>query len=138
MSDKKYAGAVDVLKRAAAKLRTEAEVAGTNEWCPDYMWAGIRHLMRNCDLEVECDKHPEDFSGSSKCGGPDMYAGRYVALMYPPVALALATTMEKVAWMGGLDSDFLARVGHDELIACAYAVLREEPAAEESKDGEAG
>jgi hypothetical protein len=113
---------VDLLKRAAAALREQAGAAlhDDDPWCPEALYWGIRHLKRNVDLDLDCPAHP-----ASSCPGPDMYGGRYVALMHPPVAVALAATMEKVAWMGALDPDLLHRVGCDELIATARAVLRE-------------
>lgn len=55
-------------------------------------------------------------------GGP---VGQLVALLSPTVVLALADTMDKIAWMGRLDKDLLSRVGCDELFATARAVLRE-------------
>jgi len=110
----------ELLQRAAAALREHAEKAQKERpWCPEYTWSAVRHVQRN--VEIDCATHDD----RGDCWSFDMYDGRYVALMHPPVALALAACMEQVAWMGEMDADLLARVGVPELIDVARATLRE-------------
>lgn len=86
---------VDLLRRAAKTLREHAEKAQhEHPWCPDYTWTAVRHVQRNCDLEVDCATHGDD---RTDCWSFNMYDGRYVALMHPPVALALAQWLDITA-----------------------------------------
>ena len=111
---------VNLLVRAAMKLRGHAEKAqNKHPWCPGYTWSAVRHVQRNCGDNFECGMHGAD--PNDECWSFDMYDGRYVALMHPPVALALAEWLEAAAhdaWdMGsGVAAEAVAR-----------AILREEP-----------
>ena len=58
-------------------------------------------------------------------GGGDV--GDFCFLMTPQVGLALAACMDKVARMGGFDPGDQRRVGHDDLVEVARAILRERP-----------
>lgn len=126
---------VDLLQRAAAALREHAGAATPGPWeHVDYQGAVDPAYVTymGCGSVVTMN---EDLVGgdiAAPSGDPYPRSGyapkedmAYVALMHPPVALALAATMEQIAWMGHLDPDLLARVGCDELIATARAVLRE-------------
>lgn len=105
----------DLLRRAAQKLRHTAGAAQIGPWvadsweiyvgAPGGTWVGET---------LDSDDH-----GQSEANGA------YIALMGPPVALALADCMDRAAWMGGLDPDLLHRVVMPELITVARAVLRE-------------
>lgn len=112
---------VDLLRRAAETLRAHAEEAQHRQpWCSDYTWSAVRHVQRNCDF-VECDTHGTD--PEAACGQFDMYDGRYVALMHPPVALALAELLEDIAAYKELNP---AIPGPTEVVlSVARAVLRE-------------
>lgn len=112
----------DMLRRAAEMLREHAEKAQNQRpWCPDYTWSAVRHVQRNCDF-IGCGKHGVDKDG--ECWSFDMYDGRYVALMHPPVALALADWLDYEARDAELDLGSLA--GRDLAFAVARAILREE------------
>lgn len=93
---------VATLELAATLLRREAKRAqdfdGSNMWCPRYMYSGIRHLQRNCD--VYCDEPGHDYGidvDDVDCFQPSRYAGTYIAAMSPPVGLAIADFLENVA-----------------------------------------
>jgi hypothetical protein len=118
----------DLLRRAANVLREHAETAQNKQpWCPEYTWSAVRHVQRNCDF-LECGYHGADHD--AQCHSFDMYDGRYVAMMHPPVALALADWLEANAeWMtdnypspgGRTQLDGL----DDAAVAVARAILRE-------------
>lgn len=116
--DKARLAAVDILERAAKLLREYAEAQLTSgDWVAAYHKETDEHWV-----------HGLHGATVALCGEDHTTAeadARYIALMHGPVALALAVSMERVAWLGRLDPDLLARVGHDELVAVARAVLRE-------------
>ena len=101
----------ELLRRAAETLRSSAGMASEGPWQigPD---ADGDITLLGPNLGDPDEHNPDD-----SC---------YVALVHPPVALALANCMDQVAWMGELDHDLLNRVGMPELIAVARAILREE------------
>ena len=106
----------DLLRRAAALLRSFPAVSHPERWCPNYIHGAIRHIERNVEEEAFnlCEDHPDG------CGHFDRYDGKYVATMDPPVALALAD------W---LDAEAPATpVGADDwpAVAVARAILRED------------
>ncbi len=109
---------IDLPRRAASKLRelaTPIQPSDLGEsWCPEYAHAAIRHVERNVDLDIDpCPDHGDNHGMFSR------YAGRYVALMHPPVALALADWLDEAAKnRRGLANDARA-------LAVARAVLRE-------------
>lgn len=112
----------DLLKRAAGVLREMAGKAQSREpWCAEYTWSAVRHVQRNC--EIECGLHGDVDDG--QCSSFDMYDGRYVALMHPPVALALADLLEEAAFVaegnGLVDDD---RYKAEAVLA--RAILRQE------------
>jgi hypothetical protein len=107
----------DLLRRAAAKLREHATpiqpCVPAGSWCPEYAHAAIRHVERNVELDLDpCPDHGDVHGTFSR------YAGRYVALMHPPVALALADLLE-------LAADRSTLVPADAFEGVARAVLRE-------------
>lgn len=109
---------VELLERAAAKLRELAEPTQRKyEWCPDYTWAAVRHVERNCD--VECEAHGDD----QECWSFGRYDGKYVALMHPSVALALADWLEAEAATIGIPEPSVAVQW--AAAAVARAILRE-------------
>jgi hypothetical protein len=57
--------------------------------------------------------------------GQAVVDAEYIALMHPPVGLALAAAFERFAWMIGLDPDLGYRVGCDEMFTLAREILRE-------------
>lgn len=89
---------VATLELAATFLRREARSAqgfgGSNMWCPRYMYSGIRHLRRDCD--VYCDEPGHD-GDVFACFRPARSAGTYIAAMSPPVGLAIADFLQDVA-----------------------------------------
>lgn len=107
---------VDLLRRAAAKLRDIAYSCEPGTWSLDepgkgHAWInlpGYRHAWGMHGFVDEC---------------------RYVALMHPPVALALAEVLE--GWAGAADATekHLGYLPEDYLtseFALARAILREE------------
>lgn len=56
---------------------------------------------------------------------PEENNARYIAA-FRAVAAPLAALFERIAWMGGLDADLLSRVGVDEALAVARALLGED------------
>jgi hypothetical protein len=124
--------AAELLRRAAQTLRERAEGAQhTTAWCPDYAHVAIRHVQRNCDLDV--DFHCTVHGDRRGCGMFGMYDGAYIALMHPPVALALADWLEATAESveandayDGFDLHMIDDTYHGALTT-ARAVLREGP-----------
>lgn len=112
----------ETLRRAAKVLREHAEKANDGEaWCANLLHGAIRHVFRNVDSESYlpngCDEHGSD------CGRPSMYDGRYIALMHPPVALALADLFDAhVPLFEGLDP-----APDHEVFTLTRAILREQP-----------
>ena len=111
----------ELLRRAAETLRTSAEKADHSQpWCADVAYGAIRHVRRNVDRE----SYAEPCEHEGECGLFGMYDGPYVALMHPPVALALADHLEAIAPLfDGLADDGVDD-GH-EAIRLARAILRE-------------
>jgi hypothetical protein len=110
----------ELLRRAAAKLRERAEPikpASTAEsWCFEYAHFAIRHVERNVDLDLDpCPDHGHDHGMFGR------YSGQYIALMHPPVALALADLLDAhVPLFEGLDP-----APDHEVFTLARAILRE-------------
>jgi hypothetical protein len=121
----------ELLRHAATVLREHAGGAQNKRpWCPDYTWAAVRHVQRNCGDDFECGMHGAD--PDAECWSFDMYDGRYVALMHPPVALALAALLDAAAPAWAIDGSEPPRNPKDravmyELVALARAILREDP-----------
>lgn len=112
----------DILRRAAKTLRDHAEATQHAEpWCPEYLHYAVRHVQRNVDLDLDCKDHGTD------CGQPDRYDGRYVALMHPPVALALADWLTAEAEMHDWFESQGTSVSADfvQSLITARAILRE-------------
>jgi len=119
---------VDLLRRAAQFLRTRAEATAPGPWIvvdpnegteygPFFMVVNDAFLNPRDDDEVALEL--ELHTGAQ----PDAY---YVEAMHPPVAIALASVFDRFAWLGARDPDLLHRVGCDEVIAVARAILRKE------------
>lgn len=64
--------------------KTPSFEGGDADWCPDWLYSGIRHLVRNCD--IECSKH--DVEPGGDCGWPHRYAGAHIAHWDPKHVLA--------------------------------------------------
>jgi hypothetical protein len=104
----------ELLRRAAEVVRHRALVAQHERpWCPVYTRAAVRHVERNVDLDLDCNEHPDG------CGRFDMYDGEYVAMIHPPVALALA------AWLDDVADSTPANADDWESVIVARAILRE-------------
>ncbi len=104
----------ELLRRAAEELRYRASAAQHQRpWCPTYTHIAVRHVERNVDLDIEHDEHPD---GCDRFG---MYDGEYVAMMHPPVALALA------AWLEDVADETPANADDWESVIVARAILRE-------------
>lgn len=115
----------ELLRRAAKLLREHAlpikPASIAESWCFEYAHYAIRHVERNVDLDIDpCPDHGHDHGMFGR------YSGRYIALMHPPVALALADLLdecaESVEQEGGIVQDSTT-VG---CVDVARAVLREE------------
>ncbi len=122
--------AAELLRAAAVLLRERAEAATTGPWerAADSDTAAGRHYRDN--TIGNWDGRPFVEAGQVTCdmGDGDQAAAdaRYVALMHPPVALALADLL----WIGANDAETYvtqeaaAEVYQLELVV-ARAVLRE-------------
>jgi hypothetical protein len=107
---------VDLLRRAAKMLRS-----------------GVAALPVPVQAAWEADgaeiyAGPErSWVAESLTEAPDegIWVSAYIVTMQPSVALALASVFDRFAWLGRLDLDLHRRVGCDEVIALARAVLRE-------------
>lgn len=68
---------------------------GKPAWCEKWMYTGIRHLIRNCDID-HCDDHEKTEKG---CERPDIYDGPQIAAMYnilPDLLAIVAAAVEFV------------------------------------------
>jgi hypothetical protein len=117
----------DLLRRAADKLRKAVDGRTAGEWFPvitdseSSTGVGIcqDHAPSGVDPGWVCDE----------CHVVETYSealADYIALMHPPVGLALADAMDAVARVVRYNEHSVARVGYGELIAAARAVLRED------------
>jgi hypothetical protein len=107
----------ETLRRAAKVLRELAEpirpASPSEDWCFEYAHFAIRHVERNVDLDINpCPDHGHDHGMFGR------YSGRYIALMHPPVALALADWLDWVA-------DGIPGTATTKAVAVARAILRE-------------
>jgi len=80
------------LRAAAASIRKLATEANPGPWCTSYAYAAIRHVQRNCDIDVECDRHAD----RDDCLSFGMYDGPYVAMWHPGVAELVAAVLDNV------------------------------------------
>ena len=62
----------------------------------------------------------------------DPYEGKHMALWDPPMAEMVAKLFDRWAWMVRLDDDLIHRIGGDETLALARAVLGEQEETERS------
>lgn len=109
-----------MLRRAAAELRKRAEWFGsTPPWKVEPAEGGYPQRI----VDDGAILYAETFDGT--LGAGEAGSAEYIALVHPPVALALAAAMEAVAKALRFGREFEARVGYGELIAVARAVLRE-------------
>src|SRR5262245_30580428 len=101
----------ELLRRAATRLREHAQAATPGPW--DNLDDGDRlvHLDDNDGFEHVID---EPISNAANAA--------YVALMHPPVALALADLLDEIADFNGAGP---GRSAGPTLLALARAVLRE-------------
>lgn len=106
---------VDLLYRAAEALRKAAAAATPGPWVN--LDGGDRLVRETSDGPTEyVVDEPMSHAGNAD----------YIALLHPPVALALAETMERVYLAMQLDPRIAGRVGYPQLVEVAAAVLREE------------
>jgi hypothetical protein len=71
---------------------------GDDRWCESWLSQGIRHLVRNCD--IECFVHEDD---GEACGRPHRYAGSFIALWDPAFVLSWCDSMRRVIELTRLD-----------------------------------
>ena len=107
------------LRLAATLLREHAQAATGGRW--HHMCMGSEGCAVINDGHLRERKHVA-FSGRKEWKA-DHADAQYIARMPPPVALAVADLLDKIAWMGELDAEMLARVGCDKAIAIARAYL---------------
>lgn len=122
--------APEVLRRAAKVLRESADGATLGPW------------QRAVDSEIAAGQYPHNSLGNwsgayarcvSHCGTGDGDEAdrdaRYIVLMHPPVALALAGWLEHFAGMltAGGGEEWLIRDDIEDAKAVARAILREQP-----------
>lgn len=121
---------VELLRRAAKALREHAAKAQADEWFAAGPW------MDDCPLEL-AEQLPLGFVAAGvECVPvvlappfgelPSRASLDYIALMHPPVALALADLLDTAAFVaeghGLVDDD-----RYKDENALAHAILREEP-----------
>ena len=117
----------ETMRRAAKLMRERAEAATPGPW--ECAGAGdITHGLqvveggiRRADWVASVDTGDGDLAAA----GTDESNALHIASWHPLVALAVADSLDKIAWMGELDPDMLSRVGCDEAIAIARAYLGE-------------
>jgi hypothetical protein len=113
----------DLLRRAAAELRTRAEAATPGPWAVDRdrigMWFTL-NSRANFEYSHQAqivDVHTPDESW------PDF---NYMAMMHPPVALALAETLDQAAEAWAIDGAEPVRNPRDRsMVFLAAALARE-------------
>jgi len=120
----------DILTAAAAELRAADTAASPVPWNPlsldgrTTIWCGPRengYLVGSVLYSDECDD----------CAPPSPADLNLICLLRP-LAASLADLFDKLAWLVRLDAEFAGRVGVEEAIAVARAVLygAEDPAQE--------
>lgn len=67
-------GEDEAVAREAAD--SESFEGGNASWCPGWLGTGIRHLVRNVDVECYEPGHEDD---PALCGRPARYAGTHIA-----------------------------------------------------------
>jgi hypothetical protein len=118
----------ELLRRAAKVLREHTDRL-PEPW-RSQPWRVVQTDTENMDGLAACtNAHTDDPYGAFDCCWSSEPVGHasvasLAALMHPPVALALASAFDRFAWMGQRDPDLLRRVGCDEVIAAARAILR--------------
>lgn len=113
------ANPVAELREASRLMRERAESASQGRW---------HHLCMGSEgCSVINDGHLRERRHVAFCGRKEWKAdhadAEHIASWHPLPALAVAALLDKIAWMGELDKDTLARVGCDEAIAIARAYL---------------
>lgn len=124
----------DLLRRAAVKLRESAAVADMN----GYMAAPWRTVLTDSESLTgvagcggqAADEHVEN-STCDDCTSIEAWmepAAAYIALMHPPVALALAELLELEAVVIGKSEAIGMRLSYsaEKSVALARVILREE------------
>ena len=129
----------DLLRRAAKVLREHAEGASPAPWGHvDYHgYSGDPSTFMGCGSIISM--HPDTFGGDIAAPSGDCYPRggyssfedmQYIALMHPPVALALAAVLDRVAETfkedRGVEVQIRLREAYVEELALARAILREE------------
>lgn len=119
----------DELRQAELKIRELATKAAPGPWCPDYTYAAIRHVQRNCDLDFDCDVHTD--RDQDQCRAFGMYDGPYVAMWHPGVALLVAELLdanaiywERIERQNARPGDGLTRVMPNEGETAALKLAR--------------
>lgn len=129
-----------LLRRAAKTLRTSAQAATPGPWDADVndistsVVRGIKPVdcgVNTCiqDIADLGGSQPVDWSHPDAVWVEPQNDARYIALMHPPVALALAALFEQhAAWLAQADDDTpadaddLGDIGH--VVEVAKTVLR--------------
>ena len=110
----------EVLRRAAKAIRERAEPVPPSPWRAEGRDVTATQDYRD-DGSWDWDR------GYVVAACPRQDEAEHVASWSPPVALAVADLLDKIAWMGEMDPDMLGRVGCDEAIAIARTYLGETP-----------
>lgn len=123
----------DQLRRAAKVLREHAEAASRDMGTSAWKVAELTEQEReNGQITPEGRPYPQEITNDravliAQCfeGGVPTFAP-YIALMHPPVALALADWLDVIADDMERNAE-LPGVGWNQAEALARAILREEP-----------
>jgi hypothetical protein len=115
----------DLLRRAAAKLRERAEWFGTTSpWRVEYAEGGYPQRI----VDDGAVLYAETFDGLRGTPG-EAGTAEYIALVHPPVALALARLFDVHATLLEVDREagefFTSAFAAEELVAIAREILRE-------------
>ncbi len=108
--------AVELLTQAASALRRQSAAAA--RWSPSPWFARQGHPASSVRTETGWEVAASPYADAS------MDIARYIAMLHPAAADALATCFETVAESGRWDLDFLGKIGRRELVDVAREVLR--------------
>lgn len=132
----------DLLRRAAKTLREHAKAASPAPWDHvDYHgYSGDQSTFMGCGSIISM--HPDTMGGDIATPNGDCYPRggyspfedmAYIALVHPPVALAVAAVLDRVVetfeddHSQSIEAQIRLREAYAEELALARAILREQP-----------
>jgi hypothetical protein len=109
----------DLLRRAASLMRERAGGCQPRRW----HWEALGE--KRYPQRVSSDGNVAIIAETFIDPAHRPFEAEHIASWSPPIALAVAELLDRIAWMGELDPDSLGRVGCDEAVAVARAYLGE-------------